>query len=82
MKKNKDDKNFGRNLGFVAVPFILLVAPICGYFIGNWLDKYFETSPYLTFTFIFLGIVAGVREFYRMFVSISKDDGDDNPPSV
>jgi len=44
------------------IPVLLAAGPIIGIFIGQWLDKKFDTSPWLTVTFVILGFVAGVRE--------------------
>lgn len=51
---------------FITIPFILAVPPIVGWLIGTWLDKYFETTPYLMYLFMILGFAAGIREFYRI----------------
>ena len=59
---------------YITLPFVLAISPIIGWAIGRWLDKYFETTPYLTYSLLFLGVVAGVREFYR----IVKKYGDGN----
>jgi ATP synthase protein I len=51
---------------FVILPFVLAVPPILGWFIGKWLDKHLHTSPYLKYVFLILGILAGIRECYRL----------------
>lgn len=74
MKEDKRNPHFARYLGLIAVPFLLVVAPICGYYIGYWLDKYFDTAPILSYVFLVLGIVAAIREFYRLVKELTKDD--------
>ena len=32
---------------------------------GYYLDKYFETSPYLTIIFMIFGIIAAMKTIYR-----------------
>lgn len=74
MKHDNEDREHNRYLGFIGAPFILVVAPICGYFIGAWLDDYFHTAPYLSFVMLFLGIASGIREFYKLVKAVGNDD--------
>jgi ATP synthase protein I len=74
MEKHDDDHSDTRYLGFIGIPFLLVIAPICGYLIGNWLDKFFNTSPYLSFLFLLLGIIAAIREFYKLVKNFGSDD--------
>jgi ATP synthase protein I len=48
------------------IPILLAAGPIIGIFIGQWLDKKFDSSPWLTVLFVILGFVAGVREMIRL----------------
>ena len=57
---------------YITLPFALAVPPIVGWFIGSWLDKHFNIAPYGMYTLLVLGMVAGVREFYRI-VKKNKD---------
>ncbi len=45
-----------------------------GYLIGSYLDKKFDTSPWLLILFIVMGVVAGFMEFYKTIKKISIDD--------
>lgn len=74
MKEDKDNQNYRRCLRFAGAPFVLVVAPILGYLIGHELDNYFKAAPYLSFLFLLLGTVSGVREFYKMIKAF--DEGD------
>jgi ATP synthase protein I len=74
MKKLQEPQNFTKYLGYAGTPFLLVVAPCFGYFIGFWLDNYFQTTPYLSYFFLSLGVVAGIREFYKLVKEIGKDD--------
>lgn len=58
---------------YLTVPFILAVSPILGWWIGSWLDKTFETSPYLMYLGLLLGFVAGFRELYRLVKRFGDD---------
>jgi len=73
-KKSEDKYAMLRQAGPVTViPFLLLVSPVLGYFIGRFLDKRFNTS-FLWIVFIVLGFVAGAREVYRIIVRVSKEN--------
>lgn len=49
-----------------SVGIHLVVSTFVGLAIGYGLDKLFGTSPYLTFIFLILGIIAGFRELIRI----------------
>ncbi len=49
-----------------SVGIHLVVSTFVGFAIGYGLDKLFGTSPYLTFIFLILGIIAGFRELIRI----------------
>lgn len=42
----------------------IVLATVIGLALGYWLDKVFDTSPWLTLIFLVLGIVAGFRNLY------------------
>ncbi|NOX20821.1 MAG: AtpZ/AtpI family protein [Nitrospirae bacterium] len=58
-----------------TVPLNVVAATFVGLAIGYGLDRLFGTSPYLTFIFLILGIIAGFRELYRF--ARSQQNGDD-----
>lgn len=49
-----------------SVGIHLVISTFVGLAIGYGLDKLFSTSPYLTFIFLILGIIAGFRELMRV----------------
>ncbi len=51
----------------LAIPTLLIVAPLVGFFIGNWLDKRFHTTPWLMIAGLVLGFVAAGRETYQIY---------------
>ena len=57
-----------------AVPIILLVGPVSGYFVGDWFDKKFQLFPWGTVLFLVLGFVAAGREIFRLLKQISQED--------
>lgn len=74
MDKEKKDEEHRRYLRAIGLPFLLIVAPACGYFFGHWLDMKFNTKPYLSYLFLGLGIMACIRELYKIFTTFGKDD--------
>lgn len=57
-----------------AIPVILLVGPILGYFIGDWIDRKFQLYPWFTIIFVFAGFFAAGREIFRLLKQILKED--------
>ncbi|MBU1698984.1 MAG: AtpZ/AtpI family protein [Candidatus Eisenbacteria bacterium] len=55
------------------VPFLMATGPIVGYFLGKWLDSVFGTKPILSFVFVALGFIAGIREMVRLVRRASRD---------
>lgn len=53
-----------------TVGIILVCCVAMGYFIGNYLDSKFNTSPYLMLIFSIMGIIAGFRE---VFILLKKE---------
>ena len=57
-----------------AVPIILLVGPVSGYFVGDWLDHKFRSYPWFTVLFLALGFVAAGREVVRLLKQVLKEN--------
>lgn len=55
----------------------LVLSTFVGLAIGYWLDRFFNTSPWLTIIFLILGIIAGFRELFRMAKKEMRDDPED-----
>ncbi len=51
----------------LAIPTLLIVSPLVGFFLGGWLDRRFGTSPWLTLAGLLLGFVAAGRETYQIY---------------
>jgi ATP synthase protein I len=51
---------------------------VIGLAVGHYLDKYFDVYPYLTFIFMFFGIVAAFRAVYSAYKRLKRDDERDN----
>ncbi len=68
-----------RQVGLLtAVPFVLAVAPLIGYFLGSFLDEKLGTAPVLMIVMIVLGFVAGGRQVLRLVRLASMDVDDEN----
>lgn len=61
-----------------AIPAILVVSPLVGFFIGEWADKKAETDPLFTILGLIFGFVAAGKEIQvlvkRSMGSENKDD--------
>ena len=74
-EKEPNKVNGWRQIGVLsAIPFILALAPIIGYFLGKYLDKKFRTEPWLSFVLLGLGFVAGVRETIKLVQLAQRED--------
>ena len=51
----------------LAIPTLLIVAPLVGFFLGSWLDRRFATAPWLGIGGLALGFVAAGRETYLIY---------------
>lgn len=71
--EDDDNKPNMANIGAcITIPFMLALPPIVGWLIGRWLDNLFDASPYLMYTFMVLGFIAGVREVSRIIKRFGK----------
>lgn len=65
MADNKDKSLWRQLFDASQVGLQLVISTFVGLIIGYGLDKLLGTSPYLTFIFLILGIIAGFREVFR-----------------
>jgi len=49
-----------------AIPVLLVLGPVIGWWFGSFLDRRWGTSPYLMMVFIVLGFVASGRETWKL----------------
>lgn len=61
--------SLGLEMGFCVV---------IGLVFGHYLDKYFNTDPYLTLIFMVFGIFAAFRAVYSAYKRLKRDDERDN----
>lgn len=70
-----DPRNGFRSAGLLlAIPTLLIVSPLGGFFIGDWLDGRFGTAPWLTMIFLVLGFVAGGRQVYLLYLRYQAEE--------
>ena len=51
----------------LAIPSLLIISPLVGFFLGDFGDKRFHTSPWLALAGLLLGFVAGGREVWIIY---------------
>ncbi len=68
----KKPKSFSKSSIGTEVGFSVVVPIVGGVFLGVYLDKKFGLSPRLTLSFLFLGVMVGFINIFRI-VSQNKD---------
>ena len=51
----------------LAIPTLLIISPLVGFFLGDLGDKRFHTSPWLAVAGLVLGFVAAGREVWIVY---------------
>jgi len=52
-----------RSVGYYTmIPTVMVVGPVLGFLLGNWLEGRFGHAPWFTLGFVILGGVASVRQ--------------------
>jgi F0F1-type ATP synthase assembly protein I len=78
MVEDKKDKHpLNSNLFKDYAPYLglgvqLAATTVLMVFIGLWLDKKFNTSPYLTLIFAFFGVLTGMYHFIKSVTKLDK----------
>lgn len=74
---NKKNSKHIESLGIASVMGLQLVSGVVvGLAMGYYLDKYFETKPWLTLIFLVFGIIAGYRNMFRELQRIQKKEAE------
>ena len=72
----KNKKNLFRLIGrYSTIGLEMVISVVLGILFGWWLDRLFDTKPWLTMVFMLFGIVAGFRSLFRLLKDIEKDGG-------
>ena len=58
------------------VAFLMLTPIIGGIYIGQWLDVKWDTSPWLLFLGIVLGVGTGFMSLYKFIMKVTKSSDD------
>lgn len=66
-EKRPDDSAVRSAATLVAIPSLLIITPLVGFFIGDLVDKRFQTSPWLGIAGLVLGFVAAGREVWLIY---------------
>jgi F0F1-type ATP synthase assembly protein I len=51
----------------LAIPSLLIISPLVGFFLGDLGDKRFHTSPWLALIGLAFGFAAGAREVWIIY---------------
>lgn len=51
----------------LAIPTLLIVAPIVGFFVGSLADRWLRLAPWCSIVGLFLGFAAAGRETYLIY---------------
>ena len=65
--KRPDSSAMRSGAMLVAIPSLLIISPLVGFFVGNLGDKRFHTSPWLSLAGLILDFVAGAREVWTIY---------------
>jgi ATP synthase protein I len=64
-KNKKETRRLFKDLWYYSsLSFSIALSIVIGLGIGYWLDKKFQTSPWLTLIFLGFGVLAGFRNIY------------------
>ena len=58
-----------------AIPMLLLLGPLIGWWVGQYLDRRWDTEPWLMVVLIFLGFVASGRETWKL-IKLASESAD------
>lgn len=62
----------------LAIPMLLIVSPLVGFFLGSFVDRWIKTSPWFTILGLILGFVAGGRETYLIYRRYQSEEEEQN----
>ncbi len=51
---------------YSSIIFILPAGLLGGYLLGNWIDDFLDTSPWITYLGLLLGGVAGFKQMFQL----------------
>ena len=64
----------------LTIPSLLVVAPLVGFFLGKYVDRWLGSEPAGTIVGLVLGFVAAGREIYLIIRRVqAEEEGDKRP---
>jgi len=63
----------------LAIPTLLIAAPLVGFFLGRFADAKLHTAPWLTLVGVAAGFVAAGREIAAIVRRVQEDEEEDDP---
>jgi ATP synthase protein I len=68
-----------RQIGLAtSIPMMLAAGPIAGYFLGEFIDRKFHSSPWFMILLSLFGFAAGVRQAVLIIIKASKENNNKN----
>jgi ATP synthase protein I len=61
----------------LAIPTLLVVAPLVGFFLGRYADRWLKTTPWLTLVGLVMGFVSAGREIYFIIRRVQAEEESD-----
>lgn len=61
----------------ITIPFMLAVPPLIGWWIGKFIDQWLDSTPIAAYLFLVLGLIAGVKEVWRLIKKIQEEQDDE-----
>jgi len=58
----------------LAIPSLLIVSPLVGFFLGRAADHWLKTTPWLSLVGVFLGFAAAGRETWLIVRKAQSED--------
>jgi F0F1-type ATP synthase assembly protein I len=60
----------------LAIPTLLIVSPLVGFFVGRAADRWLQTTPWLSLVGVFLGFAAAGRETWMIVRRAQSEEKD------
>ncbi len=65
---DEDIKKALKHLGFIStIGVAMALSIVLGFFIGNFIDNRFATTPWFTIIFLIFGIIAAFRNLFILY---------------
>jgi len=74
IRKDKDDKIYSIAGLVGSFGFTTAGAIAGGYFLGSYVDKRLDTSPWFMLSLVLLGIIASFIEFFKVIKKLLNDN--------